>query len=141
MKTTLRSMLPVLGIALVAGVVGCSTQKAAKPTLEGRWSGFEAGRSERTTIEFAGNQFTYWDAVTNELGGGTFVANEAVQPMQMDLTFERIGDPDYVGTVGLAIYELRDDELAIAGAEPGTTTRPTRFEGEAGVRVFHFKRQ
>ena len=125
----------------LAGVVGCGKQTAVKPTVQGRWSGFEAGSTEKITLALGGNQFTYWDARTNEIGGGTFVINDTVQPRQMDLTFERIPAPQYVGKVGLAIFELQGDELKIAGSEPGSTLRPTNMAGGQGVRVFTFKRE
>ena len=141
MKTTIKILLRMLTLVSLAAVVSCSTRTPAKPNLEGRWSGFEAGRSEMITVEFTGNHFAYWDATNKELGGGTFVVNSSVQPMQMDLTFERIVSPDYVGKIGLSIFELRGDELTFAGAEPGATLRPTSFDGGDGVRVFHFKRQ
>lgn len=137
----MRITQQMLTLVLLAGILGCTTSNPKKPTLEGRWSGYEAGRTEKLTVEFTGNHFAYWDARHNELGGGTFVVNDTLQPTQMDLTFERIPDPDYVGKVGLSIYELRGDELTFAGAEPGTTVRPTSIAGGEGVRVFNFKRE
>jgi uncharacterized protein (TIGR03067 family) len=125
----------------LAGLASCSKPAAEKATVEGRWSGFEAGNTERITVAFSSNQFTYWDAKTNEIGSGTFVINDTVQPRQMDLTFERIIAPEYVGKVGLAIFELQGDELTFAGAEPGSTLRPTNIAGGQGVRVFSFKRE
>lgn len=125
----------------LTGVASCSKQTTEKATIQGRWSGFETGNPEMITLAFTNNQFTYWDAKTNEIGGGTFVLNDTVQPKQMDLTFERIVAPEYVGKVGLAIFELKGDELTFAGAEPGTTVRPTNIAGGQGVRVFTFKRE
>lgn len=141
MNTTMRTMARTLTLLLLAGVLSCSAQKPGKAALTGRWSGYEVGRSERITIEFTGKRFTYWDAMTNEIGGGTFVVNATIRPMQMDLTFERIPNPEYVGKVGLSIFELRGDELMFAGAEPGSTLRPTNIAGGEGVRVFTFKRE
>ncbi len=125
----------------LAGVAGCSKQAAEKATVQGRWSGFEKGGTERITLALSGNQFTYWDAKSNEIGSGTFVVNDAVQPRQMDLTFEKIPAPQYVGKVGLAVFELQGDELKIAGSEPGSTQRPASIAGGQGVRVFTFKRE
>jgi len=126
---------------LLAGVAGCNKQSAEKATVEGRWAGFEKGSTEKITVAFTGGRFAYWDARTNELGSGTFVVNDAVQPRQMDLTFEQIPAPGYVGKVGLSIYELQGDELRIAGCEPGSTLRPTNIAGGQDVRVFTFKRE
>lgn len=142
----MKNLIAVCGLSLllVAIMVGCSKPSPAEPpvklTLEGRWSGFEAGSTQKTIIEFKDNQFTYWDANANELGGGTFVVNDGILPKQMDLTFERIPAPKYVGKVGLAIFEFQGQQLIIAGAEPGTTVRPTGFTGEQGVRTFTLKR-
>ena len=141
MKT--RNLITVCGltILLAAVIAGCSKQKSPEASLQGRWSGFETGNSEKITIAFSGNQFTYWDAKTNEIGSGTFVVNDTVQPKQMDLTFEKILAPNYVGKVALAIYELQQDELKFAGAEPGSTVRPTNIAGGQGIRTFTLKRE
>jgi uncharacterized protein (TIGR03067 family) len=135
---------------LLLAITGCSDSKteqattqesAEKPRIEGRWSGFESGSTEKITLEFAGNRFAYWDSQTNEIGSGTFVVNDTVKPTHMDLTFERIAAPEYVGKVGLAVFELQGDEMKIAGAEPGSTVRPTDVSGGEGIRTFTFKRE
>ncbi len=130
---------------LLAVVAGCKESTAVKspekPNVQGRWSGFEDGKPAKITIVFTNNQFTYFDAQTNEIGAGTFVMNQSVQPMQMDLTFERIPAPDLVGKVGHAIFALNGDELKIAGYELGSDQRPTNIVVGAGVRAFVFKRE
>lgn len=141
MKTQNRLNLGLLASLLLAAMAGCSKPESKHATLEGRWSGFESGSAEKITVEFTGNRFAYWDAKTNEIGGGTFVINDTVRPMQIDLTFERIVAPEHVGKVGLAVFELNGNELKFAGAEPGTTIRPTTLAGGRGVRVFAFKRE
>jgi uncharacterized protein (TIGR03067 family) len=129
----------------LACVTGCSKQTAEKSTvqstIQGRWVGFEKDASEKLTLEFSGNQFTYWDSKTNEIGGGTFVINDTAQPKQMDLTFERIDPAELRGKVAPAIFELNGDSLTFAGAEPGSTQRPTSIAGGDRVRVFTFKRE
>ena len=134
-------LIAALFAAVLAGCNKPAAEKAPKATVEGRWSGYEAGRSEKTIIEFKAGQFTYWDAQTNEIGSGTFVVNDAVEPNQMDLTFEKMLAPEYVGKVGLAVFELNGNELKIAGSEPGSTQRPTSVAGGQGVRVFALKRE
>lgn len=141
MKTPSRSNLGLLACLLLAALAGCSQPELKRATLEGRWGGFESGRTEKITLEFTGNRFAYWDAKTNEIGGGTFVVSDTVRPMQVDLTFERIVAPEHVGKVGLAIFELNGNELRFAGAEPGTPVRPTTLAGGQGVRVFVFNRE
>jgi uncharacterized protein (TIGR03067 family) len=131
----------LLASLFVAGIVGCSKQTTENATLEGRWSGYENGQTEKITIEFTGNRFAHWDAQNNELGSGTFVVNDTVQPKQMDLTFEKITAPQYVGKVALAIYELNGDELKFAGSEPGSTQRPPDISGGPGVRTFTLRRE
>jgi uncharacterized protein (TIGR03067 family) len=125
----------------LTGVAGCGKQVTEKATIQGRWSGFEAGSTEKITLAFRGDQFTYWDAKSKEIGSGTFVVNDAAQPKQMDLTFQRIPAPEYVGKVGLAVFELQGDELKIAGSEPGSTQRPASIAGGQGVRMFTLKRE
>jgi len=126
----------------LAGVAGCSKQATEKATVQGLWSGYEKGGTQRITVEFKGDQFTYWDSNTNEIGSGRFVVNDTAQPNQMDLTFEKIPAPQYVGKVGLAVFELNGNELKIAGAEPGSTVRPTNVDdGGEGIQVFAFKRE
>jgi uncharacterized protein (TIGR03067 family) len=146
MNMTTRFNLFGLTTLLLASITGCSDPNAAspsvKPSLQGRWSGFEEGRpDEKIVLVLETNRFVYWDAQTNEIGRGTFVANETVRPMQMDLTFEQILAPEYAGKVGLAIYELNGDEMKIAGSEPGSTVRPTNLAGGNGVRAFTFRRE
>ena len=131
----------VLAGVLLAAVSGCTKQAAEKAAVQGRWLGFQSGGSEMLTVEFTNNRFTYWDSRSNEIGGGTFKVNAAVNPMQMDLTFERMASSEYVGKVGLAVFELRGNELKIAGAEPGTTVRPTNIDGGEGIQVFTFNRE
>ena len=134
-----------LAILLLATIVGCAETTVEKPvakaTVQGRWSGYENGRTEKITLEFTGNRFTYWDAEGKEIGSGTFVENDTVQPMQMDLTFEKIPSQEYVDKVGLAVFELHGNELKIAGSEPGSTLRPSNVAGGEGVRAFVFTRE
>ena len=131
----------LLFVLLAIVAAGCAKPAADKPTLEGRWSGFEGGSTEALTLEFTGNRFAYWDSQTNEIGSGTFIVNDTVTPKQLDLTFEKIIAPEYEGKVGLAVYELSGSELKVAGAEPGTTERPTSVAGGPGIRTFTFTRQ
>jgi len=145
MKTTKLSANCILIILLCAFSAGCDKptkdKPSEKPTVQGRWSGLESGTTEMITLSFTSNRFAYFDARSNEIGSGTFVANETVQPMQMDLTFEKIPAPEYVGKVGLAIYEFQGSDLKIAGCEPGSKQRPTNLVSSPGVRVFTFKHE
>jgi uncharacterized protein (TIGR03067 family) len=141
MKTTPGLKSCLFASLLLACVAGCEKQEAQKETLQGRWSGFETGSTQKITLSFEGNRFAYSDVLSNEIGSGTFVVNDSVQPKQLDLTFEQIPAPEYVGQVALAIYQLRRDELRIAGSEPGSTLRPANIAGGEGVRTFTFKRE
>ena len=123
------------------GVAGSAKQTAEKATVQGRWHGVEEDSTQAIALVFEGDHFTYWDAQTNEIGSGTFTVSDSVEPKQMDLTFEQIPAPQYEGKVGLAIFELQDDVMKIAGAEPGATQRPTNMVARDGVRVFTFRRE
>jgi uncharacterized protein (TIGR03067 family) len=139
-----RNILIMCGltILLVAGIVSCGKQKSEKASLEGRWSGFEQGRPDnRLSLTFSGDRFAYWNDQSNEWGRGTFLVDDKLQPMQMDLTFQECPAPQYVGKVALAIYELQQDELKFAGSEPGSPQRPTNIAGGQGVRTLTFKRE
>lgn len=135
----------ILIVLLCAFSAGCEKpykdKPSEKPSVQGRWSGLESGTTEIITLSFTSNRYAYYDARSNEIGSGTFVANETVQPMQMDLTFENIPAPEYVGKVGLAIYEFEGGSLKIAGSEPGSNQRPTNFVSSPGARIFTFKRE
>lgn len=135
--------LVVVGFAVVlaAGFVGCLHQGSSHVKLQGRWSGTEAGRTEKITLTFSGNRFAYTDNQSREIGSGTFIVNRTKQPMEMDLTFEIIPSPEHVGKVGLAIFELQGNELKIAGCEPGSGRRPQSIVAGQGVRVFTFNRE
>jgi uncharacterized protein (TIGR03067 family) len=145
MKTTTIAAACSLSVLFCAFIVGChkpATEKpTVKPILEGRWSGFENGSTEKITLTFTGNRFAYFDAQSNGLGSGTFVVNDTAEPKQMDLTFEKIPAPQYIGKVGLAIYEFQGEELKIAGSEPGSDARPATFNAAQGVRIFTWKRE
>ena len=67
----------LLFVLLAIVAAGCAKPAADKPTLEGRWSGFEGGSTEALTLEFTGNRFAYWDSQTNEIGSGTFIGGPA----------------------------------------------------------------
>lgn len=139
MKKFIHSCL--VASLFLAGVAGCGQKAEQKATLEGRWSGYESRDNQKITLALTGNRFAYWDAQTNEVGSGTFTVNDSVQPRQMDLTFEQIPAPQYMGKVSLAIYELQGDTLRFAGSEPGSTMRPTNIAGGQGVRTFTFRRE
>jgi uncharacterized protein (TIGR03067 family) len=145
MKTTTIVAVCSLSVLLCAIIVGCSKPATEKPTvkpiLEGRWSGFENGSTEKIILTFTGNRFAYFDAQSNGLGSGTFVVNDTAKPRQMDLTFEKIPAPQYVGKVGLAIYEFQGEALKIAGSEPGSDVRPATFDAAQGVRIFTWRRE
>src|ERR1051326_7545156 len=127
-------------LAFLAGVslsvlAGCDKTEPKKPepkkpTLEGRWSGCEEGNpSMKLTVNFAAGRFTYWDERTNELGHGSYVVNDAVQPAQLDMNFESAAAPDFAGKKALAIYSFEGAQLKIAGNQPGNLQRPTNFVG------------
>jgi uncharacterized protein (TIGR03067 family) len=145
MKTTTIAAACGLSILFSAFIVSCHKPAAEKPTvkpiLEGRWSGFENGSTEKIILTFTGNRFAYFDAQSNGLGSGTFVVNDTAEPKQMDLTFEKIPAPQYVGKVGLAIYEFQGEALKIAGSEPGSDVRPVKFDAAQGVRIFTLRRE
>jgi len=137
--------LCLLSASIAIVVSGCSRpspqQAAQQPSIQGRWSGFEYGSSDKIAIVYTDNQFAYFDASSNKLGSGTFVENRTVQPIQMDLTFEHMLSPEYEGKVGLAIYQIQSNQLTIAGCEPGSSQRPTNFVAGSGVRVFNLTRE
>ena len=145
MKTTTVAIACGLSILFGAFTVGCSKPATEKPTvkpiLEGRWSGVENGSTEKIILTFTDNRFAYFDAQSNGLGSGTFVVNDTAEPWQMDLTFEKIPAPQYVGKVGLAIYEFQGEALKIACSEPGSDVRPATFDAAQGVRIFTWKRE
>jgi len=147
---TIRRVIGCGAVAFIlSAVAGCHLNHqsapeppvAPKPTVQGRWSGYENGGTERITIEFTGDRFAYWDSQGKEIGSGTFKVNDTVQPNQLDLTFKNIDAPQYVGKVGLAVFEMQGNELKIAGAEPGTPVRPEHVAGGDGARAFVFQRE
>ena len=142
MKNRIQWKLGLLAGVLLATLVGCGKTEQKRPTLEGRWSGFDANvPSVKLTAMFNAGRFTYWDAQTNELGNGTYLVNDTVQPAQMDLIFEACPAPAYVGKKALAIYEFQGEQLRIAGNQPGNLERPTNFVGSQTIQVFSWKRE
>jgi uncharacterized protein (TIGR03067 family) len=144
MKAAISSLSGLLAAVFCVIGAGCATdirEPTAASAVEGRWSGFESGSSQRMYLWFTGNRFEYFDANANKLGSGTFVLNESVRPRQMDLTFEEMPSPQYEGKTGLAIYECDGDKLTIAGCEPGSNERPANLVDHPGARVFHYTRE
>ena len=100
--------------AALLSITGCSKPKAEQTSVEGRWTGFDAARpTEVCTVMITGNLLEYRGARTNDFCMGTFVLNESVQPMQMDLTVQQ--PPQIAGRTMLLICELQGDEMKVAG--------------------------
>jgi uncharacterized protein (TIGR03067 family) len=109
--------------------------------LEGKWSGVivdEPGVS--VGLEIHGNGMTY-SYEGEEMYSGTFTLDKSVTPHRMDGVVTASQNSQYIGKTSLAIYQLSNDTLLLAGNEPGDPERPASFVPSGGTLVMRLVRQ
>ena len=128
-------------------LVSASTADTAKPaptksdfdTIQGTWKGVEVGGSEDTAVlTISGHDLECRGANPNDWYKGTFTLREDTTPRQCVLAITGCASPDYIGKTCLAIYQIADGTLTMAGNEPGNPNPPPAF-GAEGARTFKFK--
>ncbi|MBN2132287.1 MAG: TIGR03067 domain-containing protein [Sedimentisphaerales bacterium] len=136
-----------LAAILAASVGGCKSEPeppvevSDMDRLQGTWVGTEVGNDERQwTLTISGTKVDV-NGPGPEDYSGTMKLNTEVEPKQADLLVEDCAVQQYVGTTSLAIYKIEGDTFTMAGNEPGSTVRPTQFEGGGGTRLFVLTKQ
>lgn len=133
---------------VILSVTGCRN-KPDEPTpeagdidlLQGTWTGTEVGEQQGqwtmiisgTTIDCKGPE--------PEAYTGILKLNPDVDPKQADFVIDKCAIDRYVGTTSLTIYKIEGDKFTMAGNEPGSTIRPTKFESGNGTRIFVLTKQ
>ena len=114
----------------------------ADPTaaLQGKWKGKELGRDtdEACYLIVKGKSIEFRGANPNEWYKGTFSVKDEASPKQLTFEISECGAPEYNGKTGLAIYQIENGVLKIAGNRPGNPNVPASFDAE-GARLFEFK--
>ena len=117
--------------------IACNTPAV----LEGTWSGYEIGRSNRDwTLTIEHNHF----ALVCENGSmwfkGSLRLNTNCNRKKMDLLISDSPIQVYNGKTTLGIYEIENDSLILVTAEPGNRHRPFSLEDTEGVLAFVFEK-
>jgi uncharacterized protein (TIGR03067 family) len=118
-----------------------ASPKADLEKIQGNWKGEEVGADDGTaTLKISGQDIEYRGSNPNDWYKGTLTLREDTKPKQCVLVVTGCAVPDYVGKNCMAIYELANGTLTIAGNEPGNPDPPSSF-GSQGARLFKFKLQ
>lgn len=135
-----------LGLIVVTTMTGCKKQTPGTLTdidrLQGTWVGRELGSnsSDPWKLVITGDKVQA-DGPGPEDYSGTITFDETTMPKSALLTIDKCAFESYVGAVSNNIYKLEDDKLTLAGAEPGSGSKPTTFQPGSGTRVFEFSKQ
>ena len=109
--------------------------------IEGNWSGVIVDEPDVSVVlEIHGNGMTY-RYEGEEMYSGTFTLDKSVTPHRMDGVVTASQNSQYIGKTSLAIYQLSNDTLLLAGNEPGDPERPASFVPSGGTLVMRLVRQ
>lgn len=144
-----KQVLWMVCLMAICGVVltGCKKEEPVVEKtisdvdrMQGAWKGTElGGRGGEWALVIADDKLTV-DGPGPEDYAGTLVLDETAVPKTAVLTITECAVTEYVGAKGNNLYKVEGDMLTIAGAEPGTDSKPTSFEPGNGTRVFEFKK-
>jgi len=136
-----------LAAIMVVSVAGCTGNSGSSAkvndidTLQGTWLGNELGNNGgQWTLVISGTKIDV-KGPEPQAYSGTLKLNADVEPKQADFVVEKCVMERYVGTTSLGIYKIEGDKFTMAASEPGSTLRPTLFEGGGGARVFTLTKQ
>jgi uncharacterized protein (TIGR03067 family) len=129
----MRSAL--LSIPIALSLFACSGDEPVAASLVGAWAPQSAqlGGAELPIATFQGANLNL-TADTYEFAGdkGSYVLVNTSTPTRIDILGK---EGPNAGRTIQAIYELKDDQLAVC-YQLGTGARPTTFESPAGTQVF-----
>ena len=84
----------------------------------------------------SGNNFEFRDETeTNVWYKGTFGLREDTIPRQYIAKISDCPFPQYIGKTSLAIYQVENATLTIAGNEPGKPAAPLGFDDTGAARL------
>jgi uncharacterized protein (TIGR03067 family) len=140
-----RTFVICLAIILLAGFSGCTKETPSQVSdldrMQGTWTGTElaAGREGQWTLVITGDQIKV-DGPGPEDYSGAIALDESTTPKSAQFTINECAVESYIGATGHNIYKFENDKLFLAGAEPGSDTKPTSFEGGDNIRHFEFEK-
>jgi uncharacterized protein (TIGR03067 family) len=142
MKNKLITLIVALcGAGLV--LTACSTLHPSDDTkLQGSWEGHapKDTSGQKLYLVFSGKNFDFHDADKQVWYKGSFVLREDTTPKQFIATVTDSCQPQYVGKTSMAIYQLVEGKLSIAGNEPGLPEPPASFDAP-GARWVEMTKQ
>jgi len=136
-----------LAVIMAASVGGCKSEPeppvevSDMDKLQGTWVGTETGNDQGQWTFIVSEAKVDVNGPGPEDYSGTMTLNTEVEPRQADFLIENCAVQQVVGTTSLAIYKIEGDTFTMAGNEPGSTVRPTQFEGSGGTRLFVLTKQ
>ena len=124
-----------------SGAGGPGTQ-----ALQGTWTGEEIGagaQKGQCRMTVSGDWLRFEGVRPQEWYAGKLTLKPKTNPKQATIQISECGVAQYVGKSAHMIYKLEQNQLTIAGNEPGRDVIPTEFErSEAkSTRVFVFSKQ
>lgn len=133
-----------LTIVLAAGLTGCKKSSDISKisdidNMQGTWKGKELAQDGEWILVITGEKIEA-DGPGQEDYTGTLALDETTNPKSAHLTIIKCTYEPYVGKVANNIYKFENGKLFIAGAEPGSNTIPTSFEGGGNIRYFEFEK-
>jgi uncharacterized protein (TIGR03067 family) len=132
----MKSKLITLLCAAVLSLTACSTfHKSDSHALQGTWEGQAAGDTSgnKAYMVLSGKDFDFHDASRTVWYKGTFSIREDTVPKQFIANIKGSSLVQYVGKTSMAIYQLADGNLTIAGFEPGIPEAPKTFDAPGAV--------
>ena len=131
-------MHKMMALAVVL-LLGADAAKDDSSKLQGTWQAVSSNKGGQDDPNADQHSMTFEkDTVVIKRGDrvilkGTFKLDAAKSPKHIDIDIEE-GPEKLKGKTGHGIYELKDDTLKWAVAEPGETDRPTGFGSTEGTK-------
>jgi uncharacterized protein (TIGR03067 family) len=136
-------ILSLAAIAVLLGVLGCSTSHAADfTTIQGKWKGKEMGANTEGAcyLVVSGKNFEFRGANTNEWYKGTLTLKEDKNPRQLVGAITECPAIEYIGKASNGIYKIEKGTLTFTANEPGNPEAPSSFDA-VGARRFVFTKE
>lgn len=127
----MKKGLLTIGCAAALLAAGCSTIRHSDAgKLQGSWEGISPKDTSghKFYLVLKGKNFDFHDADQKVFYRGTFSLREDTTPKQFIATLTESCQPQYAGKTSMAIYQLQDGKLTLAGNEPGNPEPPASFD-------------
>ena len=112
--------------------------------MQGTWMGEEVdGQKGECRMTVSGDTLKFQGVRAQEWYAGQLTVKPNTNPKQATVLIKEGGFPQAVGKIAHMIYKLEQNQLTIAGNEPGLDVIPTEFKRSTATRtrVFVFSKQ